>query len=321
MAGADIRSLDLAMLRAFEALLAERSVSKAGARLFLSQPAVSASLKRLREVFDDPLFTRTAHGVEPTPRALALAPHVHAALNEINRLFTAGQAFDPARSDRIFRIVGSDHMTRTVLRPLATELAQMGSGIRISWEAANYAALPERLRQGEADIGLLPRLTPPSGLAAQWLYEDEYLLVARASDRDEALTLERFCERPHVSLGYGRSYLEDRIDQLVEQAGRSRHTQLAVTSFAQIVDLVSQTEHLAVLPGLVAHAHAERLSLHPLPFELPRYALYLCCGIRFESDPGIAWMRERLGQIILAQHSVSRAKRDASLPGTEPAAP
>ena len=94
-----------------------------------------------------------------------------------------------------------------------------------------------------------------------------------------------------------------------------------VTSFAQIVDLVSQTEHLAVLPGLVAHAHAERLSLHPLPFELPRYALYLCCGVRFESDPGIAWMRERLGQIILAQHSVSLAKRDASLPGTEPAAP
>ncbi|RYF47027.1 MAG: hypothetical protein EOO27_38265 [Comamonadaceae bacterium] len=75
-----------------------------------------------------------------------------------------------------------------------------------------------------------------------------------------------------------------------------------MTSFAQIVDLVSDTDHLAVLPNLVAQSHADRLSLHVLPFELPRYSLYLCTGIRFESDPGIQWMRGRLADIILEQH-------------------
>src|SRR4051812_21043490 len=133
MAGADIRSLDISMLRTFDALLSERSVSRAAARLFLSQPAVSSSLKRLREVFDDPLFTRSAHGVVPTARALALAPHVEAVLAEVSRLLAAGREFDPASSDRIFRIVGSDHMSQLLLPPLCRELVEHGSRIRVFW--------------------------------------------------------------------------------------------------------------------------------------------------------------------------------------------
>src|SRR5687767_9886323 len=100
----DIRSLDIGMLRAFDALMRERSVSRAAARLFLSQPAVSASLNKLREVFGDPLFTRTSHGVVPTARAHALAPQVQEVLRGIAGLLDADEAFDPARSSRIFRI-------------------------------------------------------------------------------------------------------------------------------------------------------------------------------------------------------------------------
>jgi DNA-binding transcriptional LysR family regulator len=88
----DIRSLDVGMLRTFDALMRERSVSRAAARLFLSQPAVSASLNRLREVFDDPLFTRTGHGVTPTPRAHALAPQIGKVLADLARLLEG----DPA---------------------------------------------------------------------------------------------------------------------------------------------------------------------------------------------------------------------------------
>ena len=100
MSQRDIRSLDIGMLRTFDALMRERSVSRAAARLFLSQPAVSASLNRLREAFDDPLFTRNAHGVTPTPRAQALATQVEKVLADIGALLDAGRAFDPAGSDR-----------------------------------------------------------------------------------------------------------------------------------------------------------------------------------------------------------------------------
>lgn len=101
----EVRGVDVTMLRTFDALFREKSVSKAAARLFLSQPAVSACLKRLRFAFEDELFIRSKSGVEPTPRAIALAPNVEAVLMELQRLMSLNQPFDPAKSDRILRIV------------------------------------------------------------------------------------------------------------------------------------------------------------------------------------------------------------------------
>ncbi len=296
MAGLDIRSLDIAMLRTFDALLTERSVSRAAARLFLSQPAVSASLKRLRETFGDPLFTRSAHGVVPTARALALAPHVQAVLAEVQRLLTAGHEFDPAASERIFRIVGSDHMSELLLPPVCAQLVESGSRIRLFWESANYAALPERLQRGEVDFGLLPRVNPPTGLASELLYEDHYVLVTRRGHPRfvDGVTLADFCAAPQVFLGYGRSALDDLIDQLVGRAGQRRYTQVAVTSFAQMAQLLQATDHVAVFPARVAARYQDTLASHPLPFDMPRYGMYLCWNERAGDDPAVQWMRGRL---------------------------
>jgi len=157
----DIRSLDIGMLRTFDALMRERSVSRAAARLFLSQPAVSASLNRLREVFGDPLFTRTAHGVAPTGRALALAPQVGKVLADIASLLEAGQGFDPSTAQRIFRIAGSDHASHLVLPALARRLGRLNSPIRIVWEAAGISPLADRLHKGDLDFGVVARIHPP----------------------------------------------------------------------------------------------------------------------------------------------------------------
>ena len=109
-----------------------RSVSRAAARLFLSQPAVSASLNRLREAFDDPLFTRHAHGVTPTPRAQALAAQVARVLDDIGALLEAGRAFDPGASERIFRVAGSDFASRNILPALGRTLAACGSATSVA---------------------------------------------------------------------------------------------------------------------------------------------------------------------------------------------
>lgn len=317
MAGPDIRSLDIAMLRTFDALLAERSVSRAAARLFLSQPAVSASLKRLRETFGDPLFTRSSHGVVPTARALALAPHVQAVLGEVQRLLTAGHDFDPAASERIFRIVGSDHMSELLLPALCTQLAACGSRIRLFWESANYAALPERLQRGEVDFGLLPRLNPPAGLASELLYEDHYVVVARPGHPRLArgATLADFCAAPQVFLGYGRSALDDLIDQLLGRAGQSRHAQVAVTSFAQMAQVLLATDHVAVFPARVAARYAATLVSHPLPFPMPHYGMYLCWNDRAGEDPAVQWLRQRL-----LAHAPGRVACEALTRAREPGA-
>ncbi|MDM0001081.1 LysR family transcriptional regulator [Variovorax sp. J22P240] len=299
---ADIRGIDIAMLRAFDALLRERSVSRAASRLFLSQPAVSASLKRLREAFDDPLFTRTPHGIAPTPFALALAPRVEAVLNDLQGLLNMDRAFDPATSDRILRVSGSDHSSRAMLPLLCRELTACGSHIRLAWELADYSQLPERLRKGDIDLGLLPRMAPAAGVESELLYEDTYLAVARRGHPRYAngMDLEGFCAMPHVVLGQSRSMLDDTIDQILARRGLVRHLQTAVTTFSQMTDLVASTDAIAVFPQRVASRYAELLDALPLPFELPSYRLYVCWNARSDADEAVRWLREamvRLGRM------------------------
>ena len=292
----DIRGVDLAMLRTFDALLRERSVSRAASRLFLSQPAVSASLKRLRETFDDPLFTRTAHGVVPTARALALAPRVEAVLQDMQQLLNADRAFDPASSERILRIAGSDHSSRGLLPLLCRELSDCGSRIRMAWELADYGQLPERLRKGDIDIGLLPRMAPAAGVESELLYEDAYVAVARSGHPrfQDGMGIEAFCGMPHVVLGQSRSILDDSIDQTLARRGLSRYVQAAVTTFSQMKDLLASTDAIAVFPQRVARHYAGLLQAMPLPFELPSYRLYVCWDTRSNADEAVLWLRDAL---------------------------
>jgi DNA-binding transcriptional LysR family regulator len=302
MAPRDIRSIDIAMLRTFDALMRERSVSRAAARLFLSQPAVSATLNRLRGAFGDPLFTRTGHGVLPTARAQRLAPQVERLLLELSQLLEPEGGFDPAGSQRIFRLAGSDHASHWVLPPLARELAALGSGIRLFWEQAPFASTPERLRKGDIDIALMPRLKPPTEVECLPLYGDHYVAVARHGHPafSSGLTLEGFCALPQAFFGYGTSALDDLIDSELARLGQRRLAQVAVTGFSQMVTLLAETDHAAVMPQRVARAHAAQLQNHALPFALPGYTLYIGWDRRSTDDPGLAWLRGRLVSLAAA---------------------
>ena len=296
MALPDIRSLDIGMLRTFDALLRERSVSRAASRLFLSQPAVSASLKRLRDTFADPLFTRTAHGVQPTARAMALAPHVESVLLEVSKLLNAERGFDPATSDRIFRVSGSDYSSQRMLPAVCFDLVRLGSRVRLLWESANFATLAERLKRGDLDLGVIPRLAPPVEIEHRRLYEDSYVAVARRGHPAfaDGLGLAAFCDTPQVFFGYGASWLDDHIDQLLARQGLQRRMQVAVTSFAQMAGILARTDHLSVFPRRVALAHEAELQSWPLPFDMPQYTVYLCWDRRSDDDAGVAWLREAL---------------------------
>lgn len=293
---ADIRSLDIGMLRTFEALMRERSVSRAAARLFLSQSAVSATLQRLREVFDDPLFKRTGHGVEPTPRALALASQVQQVLQDIAALLERDRPFDPASSERVFRITGSDFASGNVLVPLAQRLLAMGSRVRLVWEPPGTGSLQHKLAQGDLDLAVVARLHPPEDLEHEVLYEDHYVHVLRRDHprAQEPLTRESFCAMPQVFLGYGTSTFDDLIDQTLAQTGHQRLAQVAVSSFSQILHLLLHGDHAAVIGHRIAQQHADALCIRPLPFEFPRYRALVCWDARARHDPGIAWLREQV---------------------------
>jgi DNA-binding transcriptional LysR family regulator len=303
MSQPDIRSLDVGMLRTLDALVRERSVSRAAARLFLSQPAVSASLNRLREVFGDPLFTRTAHGMEPTPRALALAPQVEKLLADLAALLEGQGTFDPAASDRVFRLAGSDHASLRVLPALMRTLTACGSAVRIVWEAAGTSPVGERLHKGELDLVVVARIHPPRDMQTELLYEDDYVFVTRAGHAQvgRPLTLESFCATPQVFLGYGTSALEDIIDETMAREGKRRPAQVAVSSFGQIVDLLERSDHAAVIARRVAQAHAGRLVMHELPFALPRYQALVGWSARGAGDAGVQWLRAQVARAARAE--------------------
>ena len=292
----DIRSLDVGMLRSFDALMREGSVSRAATRLFVTQPAVSASLARLRETFGDPLFTRTAHGVLPTQRARELAPQVERVLADLLSLLAPQGAFDPASSQRIFRIFGGENASHVMLPTLVNDLARMGSGIRVFWETSSILAVAERLHKGEFDIALVPRQQPPTDCESEPVYGDHYVFVARNGHPSftGGVTLDSFCAAAHVFLGYGSSALDEQIDGLLRQFGRERTRRVAMTTLAQIADLLSQTDHVAVMPYRVAHRFRHLVACMPLPFELPPYQLHACWNSRAAADAGIQWLRGEL---------------------------
>lgn len=295
----DIRSLDVGMLRTFDALMREKNVSRAAARLFLSQPAVSASLNRLREVFGDPLFTRAAHGVVPTGRAHALAPQIEKLLADLAGLLESGQSFDPAASSRVFRIAGSDHASRMLLPALSQRLVELGSGIRLVWVPPGRWSLADHLRQGELDLAVIARIHMPQDLDTRILYEDRYCYVMRKDHplAGAPVTLDSFCATPQVFLGYGTSTLDDLIDQTLAREGRQRLAQIAVSSFGQIVHQLQHSDHAAVLGGRVAREFTAQLHIQPLPFELPGYRSLLCWDRRSDADSAIQWLKEQIAAI------------------------
>ncbi len=315
MAVRDIRSLDLAMLRTFDALMRERSVSRAAERLFLSQPAVSASLSRLREAFDDPLFTRTAHGVVPTPRACAMATRVEHILAEVHGLLEAERPFDPAQSDRVFHVAGSDYAGQLLLPPLGRRLLAASATVRLMFEPAGFPTMVERLRKGDIDIGILPSARPAGDLQTELLYEDDYVFAARHGHPRfaDGVTLDDFCTVPQVFFGHGQSGFAGVTDEVLRGLGRERFVQIAAHSFAQLVDLLVHADYAAVLPRRIASAHTGSLAHWPLPFALPGYQSFLCWHRRHEDDGGVRWLR---GELLAAAggdgpggHSVGTAVR------------
>lgn len=296
----DIRSLDIGMLRTFEALMRDRSVSRAAESLFLSQPAVSASLNRLRETFTDPLFTRTGHGVAPTARALELAPRVEQVLADIGALLQAERTFDPETSQRIFRIAASDFPGYSVLPILGRTLAACGSPVRLLWEPLGTWSLEERLERGDLDVAMVARLNLPRELCYHVLCEDHFVYAVRRGHPLEGkqLTLDAFCTVPQVFLGYGTHVLDDFIDEQLARRKRQRRAQIAVSSFGQILHLLQCSDHAAVLPRRVADAHVERLTLFEPPFELPHYQSLLCWHAQAHADPGNRWLRGQILQVV-----------------------
>lgn len=245
----DIRNLDLNLLKALDALLDERSVTRAAARLALTQPAVSGMLTRLRDAFNDPLFIRAPHGMVPTLRAQALAAPVKQLLTDAETLLQP-VVFDPLEADFTWTIAATDYALKAVIVPFIAALKPMAPGIRVRIIPESPATLLAQTERGEVDIALLtPHDTPPE-LHSRALYQEEYVCLLREDhpQANQPLTLDRFCALEHVLVSWQGDSFRGVTDDALAALGRTRRVGLSVSSFLVLPEVLAVSEMIAVVP-------------------------------------------------------------------------
>ena len=175
----DTKRVDLNLLVALEALLAEQNVTKAAARLHLSQPAMSAQLARLRELFGDALLTPARRGMVPTAKALELREPLRMALDHARAVVGDHRVFEPAAASLTVSVACSDYLQTAIVKPLLRPLGARAPGIRLALRNMSPADLELQMTLGDVDIGLLDLASAPPGLRARRLYSEDWVLVAR----------------------------------------------------------------------------------------------------------------------------------------------
>ncbi len=292
---ADIRTLDLNLLKAFDALMDERSVTRAAQRLALTQPAVSGMLVRLREAFGDPLFVRASRGVVPTARAEALAPAVRQLLQDVASLLQP-PGFDPATATGTLTVAATDYALRAVVLPWMAALRAQAPGLRVAVQPISDTRIAAQLARGEVDLALTtPAMAPPE-LHARPLFDERYVCVARADHPALAggfCPLERFCAEDHALVSYGGDPFEGATDRALAALGRRRRVVASVGSFLMLPELLRRTDLIAVAPERLVAAEAGLATCEP-PLAVPGFTKVAVWHERHHRDAGQRWARERL---------------------------
>jgi DNA-binding transcriptional LysR family regulator len=295
---ANVRDTNLNLLVAFDALMAERSVTRAAARVGLTQPAMSNVLAQLRALFDDPLFVRVAHGMEPTPRALELAEPIRRGIEMLQAALTRPAAFDPATSNETFLLAMSDHAELVLLPRLLGRLGREAPGIDLQVLPWGLHEAHPGLARGEIDamISFYEPAAVPPGHQDETLLTDTFLCMVRRDHPSvgSRLTLRTFVELSHV-LVTERPHARSVIDDALERLGHRRRIGARVPRFFIMPHVVAQTDMIASIDSRVARHYADWLPIKllrpPREIEFPQGRIGMLWHERTHTDPARSWLR------------------------------
>ena len=300
----NLRTVDLNLLVVFDAVLAERSVTRASERLHLTQSAVSHALSRLRTLFKDPLFVRAPTGLEPTPRASRLGARIAGVLSEIGAILLPGENFDPATSSRHFNLGMSDYAAFVFMPALTARLKARAPSIRLVVRHTSHIRGLAMLDSGEAEliVGNFPK--PPTRVARQLLFSEGFLCAARGNHPAfrQKLTLRAYLslEHLHVSLsGEPSGY----VDDVLRRKKHNRTIALTVGHFLVAPSIVAATDLVATEPAHILRPAARQLGLdiQPPPMTLPEFDVVQMWPRRLNMDEGNAWLRGEVAESLVSQ--------------------
>mgnify|MGYP001042078739 FL=1 len=287
---------DLNLLRVLVALGETRSVSSAALKLHRSQPAVSASLAKLREFFNDPLFVRTGNRMEPTPRAMGLIDSARALLERVGTEIVSDPVFDPAKSTQPVKVALSDVGEVVFLPTLLRELRKAAPNVSIRSISLPPADVASGLEAGEIDlaIGYFPDLKRHN-FFQQGLFVDGFKALLRADHPVSArrLTLKQFVELEHAVVR-AESRTEEVIERYLARKKIRRRVVLTTPHFASAPIIVAQSDLIVTIPEPLARyfcSVSAHVRLVELPFDAPRIELKQFWHRKFHHDARNRWLR------------------------------
>lgn len=315
---APLSRLDLNLLTALDALLTEQSVSRAAQRLHLSQPALSASLSRLRTHFDDPLLVRRGNAYDLSPLAVRLADHVSGTLESARRVFEIQSEWNALDSTREFSIYMSDYGMATIA-PIASRLAKAEApGIRFRFLLHN----PAIVEDAAARLRYVDGIVIPHGFLTDLpftdLWHDDWVVVASASHRaaQAGLVFDDLADAEWV-FTYQTSTAFTSAGRQLQQLGFEPNIEVVVESFLALPQFVVGTNRLGMVQRATARLiqHFDDVVILEAPFDATPLSNAMWWHPVHAADPAHAWMREtlaRAGQSLTASIAIGREQTAAS---------
>lgn len=295
----NLASIDLNLLVAFEAVLVERSVTGAARRLNLGQPAMSAALGRLRVLFGDELFIRIGREMQPTTKALEIAPGILSALRQIQHTFEASRVFEPASANRSFTISSSDYTSFVVVPTLIKLCNQAAPSLDFRIVKYERDRVGELLEQGEIDaaLGVFPKPPRQTTLCLP-LFEERFVGIARKGHPAIAkgsISVETFTTLPHALMTSGRDTTGE-IDKALALYNLKRRIALTIPYMLVLPFIISSSDLISSVPHRMAlrFASISSIEIFEIPIEAEPWTVSMVWSKLTDKDAANAWLREAI---------------------------
>jgi DNA-binding transcriptional LysR family regulator len=301
MKSINLAAIDLNLLVAFEALLEQRSVTKAAEQLQIGQPAMSASLNRLRVLFEDELFVRLGRQMQPTLKAQALAPGILVALQQIRQTITSSQAFEPSSSDRTFAIGSSDYTSFVIVPPLLEFSHQTAPSLNFQMIGFEKDSVGDLLEQGAINVALGVFPNPPRQTRWEPIFEERFVGIARQGHpglRHGTMSLETFTSLSHALTTLRRDTI-GAIDIALNEQNLERRIALTTPHMLILPFAIASSDFVAALPLRIALRLATvcHLTIFELPVKTKPWMISLLWSALSDQDEANRWLRNAIKTI------------------------
>ncbi|WP_431191221.1 LysR substrate-binding domain-containing protein [Leptolyngbya subtilissima] len=297
-------AIDLNLLVAFEALYASKSVTVAAQSLHVGQPAMSASLGRLRSLFGDDLFVRVGREMRPTAKANAIAPQVTAALDTIRVTLADPQAFTPLSSQRVFTLATSDYFASLILPKMLSAFKQQAPYIDLRLTTVEKESFVELIEGEIVDLALGTFANLPSHILDENLLIERFLGVCRLNHpalENGKVSLEQFVAFPHALFTLRRD-ASGIIDQLLAEQGLQRRVALTVPYWFALPTAIAASDLIAAIPSCLEQHFLQYypLQVFELPLEVPHWAISMAWSKLSNRDSANLWLRQTIQAVCQA---------------------